>query len=316
MKCHEQIAPDFLVELSTQSRHIAEAYHCSEALDELCNSSFVRVLGMLGTPTTHVIVTELTWGETTTLEFTPHRPGFTSLISASPSSLIEYGFDGELSKSGQLGQVLFMLPDKVIHSRQTPGAVRAITCSFEPSYAETVLGPLEHLLPSQILGSLDVRSSLISAILLRLMHEALYPGPLQETVVESFGHALLVECAHWLAIEATAPNNNGRLTARHLATIEEYLSDFSGTSPNVAELAAACGFSERYFAKLFRDQMKCSIGQYIKSVQMMKAKSYLLETDLPLKEISYRVGFSTPANFSNAFRLATGVSPGQFRNNK
>lgn len=316
MKCHETITPDFLVELNNQSGHVAEAYSCSEPLDEHRDSSFIRVLGMIGTATTHVIVTELTWTEPTSLEFTPHRPGFTSLLSASSSASIEYGFGDAFSKSGQLGQVLFMLPDKVIHSRQTPGTVRAITCSFEPAYAETILGPLADLLPSQILGSLDVRSSLISAILLRLMHEALYPGSLQEMIVESFGHALLVECAHWLSIEATASSNNGRLSARHLNIIEEFLADFSGTSPNVAELATACGFSERYFAKLFREQMKCSIGQYIKSMQMMKAKSYLLETDLPLKEIAYRVGFSTPANFSNAFRLATGVSPGQFRNNK
>lgn len=316
MKCHEQITPDFLVELNNKSGHVAETYSCSEPLDKHCDSSFVNVLGMLATPTTHVIVTELHWAEPTTLEFTPHRPGFTSLLSASPSSSIEYGFDGELSKSGQLGQVLFMLPDKVLHSRQTPGTVRAITCSFESAYAETILGPLENLLPSQILGSLDVRSSLISAILLRLMHEALYPGPLRETVVESFGHALLVECAHWLSVEATASNSNGRLTARHLTIIEEYLADFSGTSPNVVDLATACGFSERYFAKLFREQMKFSIGQYIKSVQMMKAKSYLLETNLPLKEIAYRVGFSTPANFSNAFRSVTGISPGEFRKTK
>lgn len=156
MKCHETITPDFLVELNNQSGHIAEAYSCSEPLDENRDS---RVLGMIGTATTHVIVTELTWTEPTSLEFTPHRPGFTSLLSASSSASIEYEFGDAFSK--------------------------------------TILGPLADLLPSQILGSLDVRSSLISAILLRLMHEALYPGSPQEMIIESFGHALLVECAHW-----------------------------------------------------------------------------------------------------------------------
>ncbi|MFT3929256.1 MAG: AraC family transcriptional regulator [Spongiibacteraceae bacterium] len=313
MKCHEAITPDFLVELNNASGRVAETYNCSERLDEHCDSTFVNVLGMLGTPTTHVIVTELTWTEPTALEFTPHRPGFSSLLSASPAASIEYGFGGNLSKAGQLGQVLFMLPGKVIHSQQTAGTARAITCSFEPVYAESILGPLTDLSAQQIAASLDMRSSLISAILLRLMHEALHPGPLQESVIESFGRALLVECAHWLSVEAVASNRSGRLTARHLNIIEEFLGDFSGASPSVAELAAACGFSERYFAKLFREQMKCTIGQYIKSVQLLKAKSLLLETDLPLKEIAYRIGFSTPANFSNAFRSMTGTSPGEFR---
>jgi AraC family transcriptional regulator len=51
-------------------------------------------------------------------------------------------------------------------------------------------------------------------------------------------------------------------------------------------------------------------------VQITKAKTYLLETNLPLKEIAYRLGFSSAANFSSAFRLATGSSPGQFRSNQ
>ncbi|HWM68709.1 MAG TPA: helix-turn-helix transcriptional regulator [Steroidobacteraceae bacterium] len=78
-------------------------------------------------------------------------------------------------------------------------------------------------------------------------------------------------------------------------------------------IAAACGFSERYFAKLFREQTNQSIGRYLKSVQVSKARDYLLQTGLPLKEIAYRLGFHRPSNFSDAFRAATGQTPGRFR---
>ena len=71
--------------------------------------------------------------------------------------------------------------------------------------------------------------------------------------------------------------------------------------------------SQRYFAKLFRAQTNQSIGQYLKSAQILKAQTYLLQTELPLKEIAHRLGFSSPSHFSDAFRSATGETPGHFR---
>jgi len=165
-------------------------------------------------------------------------------------------------------------------------------------------------------NALDLRSSLISSLLLRLMHEALHPGAISEAVAESFGHAMLTECAHWLKTQNTALPTGGQLTARELQIMEEYLTGLSGKAPSVAELAAACGFSERYFARLFRELTGIPVSQYIKSVQISKAKVLLLETDLPLKEIAYRLGYSTSANFSASFRAATGSTPGQFRKTK
>lgn len=315
MKSGEELpAPDFALQWRNDSGQALEKFYCALPSEIQGGESFMRVEAMLSTANTHIIVAEVAWAEATTLEFTPSRPGFSALVSTS-ASLIEYGYGREALKAGQHGRVLFMLPGKVVRSQQAPGTTRTITCSFDPAYAESILGPLDQLSPEQVSNSLDVRSSLISALLLRLMHEALYPGLLQETVVESFGRALLVECAHWLAMDASVADVSGKLTARDLSLVDELLAS-SGAAPTVAELAAACGFSERYFAKLFRERMNCSIGQYVKSMQIMKAKSYLLETDLPLKEIAFRLGFSTPANFSSAFRAATDSSPGQFRKSR
>jgi AraC family transcriptional regulator len=84
----------------------------------------------------------------------------------------------------------------------------------------------------------------------------------------------------------------------------------------VSRQSRARGLSERYFSKLFREHTGQSIGQYLKAVQISKAQSYLLQTDLPLKEIAYRLGFSRPSHFSDAFRASTGETPGRFRSIK
>jgi AraC family transcriptional regulator len=307
--------PDFFVEWRSSSVNEAADVYCDSAEKNpsaQTGATFRTPVATLHTDTTHIEVTEIQWLEPTSLVFTPNRPGFCSLISL--SSPIEYGYKSECKKSGNLGRVLFMIPGKEVRSNNQPGTVRSITCSFDSQYAESIVGrPLEQFSRSQIINSLDVRSSLISAILLRLMQEALHPGPFSNVMVEAFGRSMLLEYVHCILIDDC--NSRAGLTARHFTIIEEYLAGLSGALPSVAQLAAACGFSERYFSKLFREQTRCSVAQYIKTVQITKAKSYLLETDLPLKEISYRLGFSAVANFSAAFRNATGIAPGQYRKN-
>ena len=316
--------PDFLVRWCSASIDFATAVNCENPKEGGVGSSGRNIrkqVASLHTPTIHVEVSELLWKVPTTITVIPYRPGFSMVTSASPATLIEYGYGGAPEQSSRPGQVLFFVPGVEVGGSADSGALRTVTCSFGPEYAESVLGPLTNLSSEQLNAALDMRSSLISFILLRLMNEAIYPGPLTEAVVESLGQALLVECAHWLLSEKSkskskSDENHGKLMARHFAVIEQYLAGLSGRMPSVADLAAACGFSERYFAKLFREQMSCSVARYIKSFQVAKAKAYLLETDLPLKEIAYRLGFSTPANFSSAFRAATGKTPGAVRRAK
>ena len=274
----------------------------------------VRV-ATLKTATIRVEVNELSWKEPGALIFRVNRPTCSLLVSASADS-IETGYVGEgVRKVNNIGSVVFTPPDREILSRcHSAGKLRVVTCSFDREYSERVVGgSLADLSRSQLLSCLNVRSSLLPAILLRLMSEALSPGFVSTAVAESLGQAMLVECSHVLLCEDPKQEGRGRLTPRHFRIIDEYLAGLSCEAPSIAAIAAACGMSERYLTKLFREQTDQSLGQYLKCVQIAKARAYLLETNLPLKEISYRLGFSTPANFSIAFRAATGETPGRFR---
>ena len=265
------------------------------------------------TDTTHVEVSDLDWVAPATLRFTSNRVGFSFLVSSSTSIQYGYADERQLRSSTGVGSILFILPGREIVAQIAPGRLSAVTCSFDTSYAENIIGPLDQLSCTQLHNALDLRSSLMSSLLLRLRQEALYPGPISQAVAESFGHAMLTECAHWLKAQDNSAGIAGPLTARELQIIEQYLAVLTGKAPSVADLASACGFSERYFAKLFRELTGIPISQYIKAVQVAKAKALLMETDLPLKEIAFRLGYSTPANFAASFRATTGATPGQFR---
>ena len=47
---------------------------------------------------------------------------------------------------------------------------------------------------------------------------------------------------------------------------------------------------------------------------MELAKALLTDTNLPVSQIGYDIGFSDNHNFSNAFKKITGQSPSDYRN--
>lgn len=272
----------------------------------------LRPIAVLKTPTTCVEVSDGYWTEPTEVISTLRRPMICLLMFGTGYSAEGAFLDGTARQLCRVGRVIFAPPDRELLGRGPPGMMRVVACSFERSYCDRVVGSLDSLSKAQLLSCLDVRSTLLPALLTRLMTEALHPGFVSAALVESVGQAMLVEWSHTV-LSQEAGNERARLTARHFRIIEEYLAALTGEAPSVCALARACGFSERYFAKLFRAQTNQSIGQYLKSAQILKAQTYLLQTELPLKEIAHRLGFSSPSNFSDAFRSATGETPGHFR---
>lgn len=308
--------PDFSVQWCDSSLEFESRIYLEDRTqnnDALLQEKMREPLILLETDTTCIAVTELTWSQPTSVSLVPDRPAFCMMVSSTPNMTVQYGYDDELNIPAVTGNTVFLVPGKKMTGRGNPGSFRSIMCSFDTAYAEQLVGQLDALSQAQLLRALNVQNSLITSLLFRLLKEAMHPGVMSDAVVETCGNALLVECAHWLHSEQPVEDARGKLTARHLSIIEEYLNSVHGKLPSVAELARACGFSERHFLKLFRDEKKCSVSHYIKAFQITRAKTYLLETDLPLKEIAFRLGFSSPTNFSSAFRAATGKTPGQLR---
>jgi AraC family transcriptional regulator len=272
----------------------------------------LKAIATLKTSTTLLMVSDGQWTGPTEVISKLDAPTM-SLLMYGPGYSAEGAFlDGTARELCKVGRVIFTPHDREVLGRGTSGKMRVVSCSFDRAYCESVVGSLSMLSKAQLRSCLDVQSSLLPAIFTRLMTEALHPGFVSESVVHSLGQAMLVEWSH--AVLSREPiQGRGRLLPRHFRIIDEYLAELRYEAPSVTAIAQACGFSERYFAKLFREQTDQSIGRYLRSVQISKARDYLLQTDLPLKEIAYRLGFCRPSNFSDAFRAATGETPGRFR---
>ncbi len=279
----------------------------------------LSVVAEIKTPTTKVEVLQGSWPRPVELTWKDPQPVVSLLLrSANYEIQGRYMDVGRKQPMDHFGKVFFVPPNSELYGWGSGGEVKVARCIFDPAFYEKTVGGCAKLTTAQLRTSLNIQGSLASMLLTRVMREALSPGFGAAAMAESLGIALLLECISQTGSPvAPEPAATGGLTRRQIRIIEDYvqqLEDQPETNPpSVSRLAGLCGLSVRQFCRLFRAQMGQSVGQYLASVRIDRAQSLLIETDLPLKEIAYRLGFSNAGNFSTAFSAATRQPPAAFR---
>lgn len=86
------------------------------------------------------------------------------------------------------------------------------------------------------------------------------------------------------------------------------------TEVSVHEIAQTCNVSERYLRQLFSKYMESSPIEYLNTIRITKAAELLTDKNIPIKDIAYSTGYSTPQYFSRIFKKQFGISPQQYRN--
>lgn len=81
----------------------------------------------------------------------------------------------------------------------------------------------------------------------------------------------------------------------------------------LAELAQIAAMAKSVFSEKFRHLVGTPPIVYLAQWRMLKAREMLMNTTLPISQISERVGYQTEFSFSKAFKKMTGSSPGAVR---
>ncbi|WP_142085795.1 AraC family transcriptional regulator [Roseinatronobacter monicus] len=105
---------------------------------------------------------------------------------------------------------------------------------------------------------------------------------------------------------------NDRLTARFTSLLE---SNF-GLAWNVSDYAATLGVTPTHLTRACRASCGRTALELIQRRRLYEACNLLLETKIPVQDISYRLGFSTPGYFSRSFLQTLGAPPSTFRKNR
>ena len=85
---------------------------------------------------------------------------------------------------------------------------------------------------------------------------------------------------------------------------------------DIQGIARNLGVSYSLFRKEFKEYTGYAPAQYFQELKLRNAKEFLAETNLPIKEISYKLNFSSYEYFLSFFKKRVGFTPTEYRDSR
>ena len=82
------------------------------------------------------------------------------------------------------------------------------------------------------------------------------------------------------------------------------------------EIAAATALSRRQIERLFKRHLDCVPNRYYLQMRLRRARELLLQTSMPIIDITTACGFQSPPHFSRCYRAQFGCAPSSERFNR
>ncbi len=125
-----------------------------------------------------------------------------------------------------------------------------------------------------------------------------------------FGHFL----GSFLFLEVFRKNRRKKEYAENIIKRSiHYMNDNIESQLRIADFAQFCGYSESYFYRKFIKETGHSPMDYFIRLKIRKACKLLIQTDMKINQISYKLGFRESQYFSRIFSQVVGLSASEFR---
>lgn len=92
-----------------------------------------------------------------------------------------------------------------------------------------------------------------------------------------------------------------------------FANSYSNSEFRSRHVAEETGISETKIGAILKKETSMTFAEYLNFVRIEEGKRLLVESDLPISEIGYRIGFDYPQSFNRSFKKITNLSPGEFR---
>ena len=208
----------------------------------------------------------------------------------------------------RFGPVSFVPAGVGLHVVGKEAGASMLMCRFESRNHPDLSDNMAHFDIARLERCTDIRNRDIVRALERIAQETCNPGLGSSTLIGGLAASLAVDLARLAHVEGGAG-----LSAEELQQVERYCAGALQGKPLLGDAAALCGMSERQLAGALKQATGQGFHQFVASLRLQQARHLLAETSLPIKEVSYRCGFSHVSTFSSAFREAEGVTPHRYR---
>lgn len=121
---------------------------------------------------------------------------------------------------------------------------------------------------------------------------------------------------HLLEKYASGETETGKLTfSNDLFTIGTYIQEHYLEIQSLDELAEHFSISKSYLCRIFKKRTGLTVITYLNSLKVQHACNLLVETDLPINEISRICGFESSIYFTRVFKKLMECTPREKRKN-
>ena len=191
------------------------------------------------------------------------------------------------------------------HGYQSLGSLETVWFHFDGNNSKNIFAELENLYE----GFIVMRNSFYTVDCVNKIYTAYKTGKkISEGVQSSYIGRILAEF-----FNVTEDNTDKSILIKK---VQSYIDEHYKDDLTISLLADKASLSEFHFSRIFKKETGYTIHEYIIKTRITNAKNMLQLTNLSLKEISYRCGFSNESSFSTSFKKNTGVTPGVFRSMK
>ncbi|MCF7817094.1 MAG: AraC family transcriptional regulator [Kiritimatiellales bacterium] len=144
----------------------------------------------------------------------------------------------------------------------------------------------------------------------RLLNAFSSPCPFSETIIQSTIQTILCDVAKSATSKPGAKRS--ACSPRIQKAINRLHAD-GHAAMTIGQMAATAGLKPSYFREQFKKETGYSPGEYQTLLRIQAAKLQLMESDAPITDIAFDLGFSSSQYFASCFRKTTGTSPRDFR---
>lgn len=155
-------------------------------------------------------------------------------------------------------------------------------------------------------------AEMANAIASELEHETSAGRLLAETLALGLTARLIQNHVGAPRREALSAVQEG-LDRRRLSRVLDYIEVNLEGDLSVARLASVACLSQFHFARAFKAAVGRPPHRHVSARRLERAKELLSDADRALVDIALTLRFSCHANFTRAFRHATGQTPAQYR---
>lgn len=197
----------------------------------------------------------------------------------------------------------------------TPGDARTLLLCAYCEFTKETLTPLLDVFPSlTIVRDEEVlKHPWLKSTLDQLSAEYLSQQPGAELVVNKLTEVVLVEL---IRINFGRKDQSRFVTALSDKRIARALQQIH-SNPHMAwtleKMSEEVGMSRAAFARRFKEFVGQPMFEYLTRLRIQRARELLRETNLPLYEISNRVGYESNLAFTKTFKKHAGMTPTRFR---